>query len=68
MFITFNDEGICNHCEQAQKSLREVELEKPNLNKWIKQIKEDGEGKKYSCLIGISGGIDSSTTINTCND
>lgn len=62
--ITFNDEGVCNHCEQAQKSLREVELEKPNLNKWIKQIKKDGQNRKHNCICGLSGGVDSSTTLH----
>ena len=56
--------GICNFCHQAQKALSEIEQEKPNLGERIKQIKKDGKGKKYDCLIGLSGGVDSSTTLH----
>jgi len=37
--IIFDSEGICNFCHQAQKALKEIETEKPNLNKRIEQIK-----------------------------
>lgn len=30
------------------------------LNEIIEQIKRDGKGKKYDCVIGVSGGTDSS--------
>src|SRR3990167_110355 len=64
--ITFDefDNGICNFCYQAQKALKEIELEKPNLNKWIQKIKQDGRNNKYDCLLGLSGGADSSTTLH----
>lgn len=62
--ITFNEKGVCNFCIQAQKSLKEIEKEKPNLPKVIKQIKEDGKNKTYNCLIGLSGGADSSTVLH----
>ncbi|KKQ48578.1 MAG: N-acetyl sugar amidotransferase [Candidatus Shapirobacteria bacterium GW2011_GWE1_38_10] len=61
--IIFDDNGICNFCHQAQKALKEIEAEKPNFNKWIKKIKQDGQGKDYDCLIGLSGGVDSSTVL-----
>ena len=59
--ITFDEKGVCNFCHQAQKSLREIELDKPNLPKIIEQIKKDGND--YDILIGLSGGIDSSTAL-----
>lgn len=62
--IVFNEQGVCNFCIQAQKALKEIELEKPNLSKWIERIKKDGKNKKYSCLMGLSGGCDSSTTLH----
>ena len=62
--ITFDENGVCNFCHQAQKVLKEMEIEKPNLAKRIEQIKKDGEGGNYSCLIGLSGGVDSSTTLH----
>ena len=62
--IKYDNEGVCSFCHQAQKALKEIELEKPNLDKWIKKIKEDGRRNKYDCLIGLSGGVDSSTVLH----
>ena len=61
--IGFNEKGVCNFCDQAQKSLAEIEKEKPNLQKKINQIKYAGANKKYDILIGLSGGIDSSMAL-----
>lgn len=61
--IVLDADGVCNFCYQAQKSLAEVELERHKLPEVIKKIKKDGLVKKYDCLIGLSGGIDSSTTL-----
>lgn len=48
--ITFNEDGVCNFCEQAQRELGMLKhLELPKI-----------KGKKYDCLIGLSGGVDSS--------
>ena len=58
--ISFDSEGICNFCHQAQKALNEIEAEKHLLPQIIEQIKKDGKGKDYDCLIGLSGGVDSS--------
>lgn len=64
--IIFDAEGICNHCKRAEKqflmppfSLNKEDKEK-ELKKNIQLIKENGIGKKYDCVIGLSGGVDSS--------
>lgn len=57
-------DGTCNFCTQAQKALQEMREDKPNLQKYIDQIKKDGQGKKYDVLIGLSGGVDSSTALH----
>lgn len=62
--IVLDKNGVCNFCHQAQKALQEIELEKPNLEKRIKQIKDDAKKNKYDCLIGLSGGVDSSTALH----
>lgn len=62
--ITYDENGVCNFCHSAKKALAEIELEKPNLEKWIKRIKQDGRGKKYDILFGLSGGVDSSTALH----
>ena len=61
--IKIGKRGLCNFCSVAKKSLRAMHKERSNLGKWVAQIKKDGKGKKYDCLIGLSGGIDSSTVL-----
>lgn len=58
--ITFK-EGICNFCHTAQKELALAKKERPNLQQVIERIKK--EGKKYDCLLGLSGGVDSATAL-----
>lgn len=62
--ITFNEHGVCNFCISAQKALKEIGLEKPNFHRVIEKIKQDGKGKKYDCLVGLSGGVDSSMVLH----
>lgn len=54
--ITFDTNGICNHC----KKYDELNVSAGNFNDIIKLIKKDRKGKEYDCLIGLSGGVDSS--------
>ncbi len=58
--ITFDENGICSHC----KSFNCVDLKDFNnesiLLSHINIIKKAGRGKKYDCIIGVSGGVDSS--------
>lgn len=61
--IVLDKNGICNFCHIAQKELTMAHQEKVNLDKRIKKIKEDGKGKKYDVICGLSGGIDSSTAL-----
>ena len=61
--IFIDDKGICNYCNYYTAKTKELgskeEKQKILLDK-INQIKKLGEGKKYDCLLGLSGGIDSS--------
>jgi len=63
--ITFDENGFCNHCTQAIKKMKlppyalsPKEKEKA-LNNLILEIIKSGKGKKYDCVIGLSGGVDS---------
>lgn len=62
--IRFDDEGNCNYCTNALSQINTTtyfpgEEGKRRLEETLKQIKEDGRGKKYDCVMGISGGLDS---------
>lgn len=63
--IKFTEDGHCNHCEG--KSIPDPVINdayykylKNEIYKIINRIKEDGKKKPYDCIIGISGGVDSS--------
>lgn len=62
--IVFDDKGICDHCNNFFNKIKpnwhtdNVGHEK--LVKIINKIKKDGVGKDFDCIIGMSGGIDSS--------
>jgi len=66
--ITFDENGICNYCTQSLIERSKVyfpgttELGAGNdrLDELINKVKENGKGKKYDCIMGLSGGLDSS--------
>jgi len=62
--IIFDENGVCNFCkyydEVRTKDLYQDDIGKQKLEALIKQIKEKGKNSDYDCLIGLSGGVDSS--------
>jgi N-acetyl sugar amidotransferase len=62
--ITFNGEGECNFCgyylDLAKRTvLREPAVLKNEFKSVIESIKSAGKGKPYDCVLGVSGGLDS---------
>jgi len=57
--IQFDSEGICNHCKQCVQLMKTCPTE-VELNVLVSKIKERGKHQKYDCIIGLSGGVDSS--------
>lgn len=61
--IHFDNEGVCNHCHRytqvATKRLAPKAEREVLLACLVKEIKAAGEGKEYDCVIGVSGGVDS---------
>ena len=60
--ITFDEQGICNHCHRyadQMAKLPQAEDAQVELQALIAKIKAAGEGKTYDCIIGLSGGVDS---------
>src|SRR2546425_12681981 len=62
--ISFNTEGICNYClliESLESEYKTgTEEGEKKLFDIINRIKHAGRRKKYDCVIGVSGGTDSS--------
>lgn len=63
-FISFDENGICPRCNEfKQRILPDWNYGKGHeaeLNALLSEIKRNGEGKKYDCILGLSGGLDSS--------
>jgi N-acetyl sugar amidotransferase len=59
-FIFFNEEGICSHCISAEFALAARKLEANHWTLLKDEAKTVGKKKGYDCIIGLSGGIDSS--------
>jgi len=62
--ITFDKNGYCNYCSSAlaikEKNYFPNEEGREKLNTLLYELKKYGEGKKYDCIMGLSGGLDSS--------
>ena len=62
--ISFDDKGVCDHCNTYyQKILPNWFADQrgePLLKELVRDIKREGCGKDFDCIIGMSGGVDSS--------
>ena len=59
--IIFDLKGQCNYCSNFIKKIKSKK--KLNLDELIKKIKDTSKKSKYDCIVGLSGGIDSSYTL-----
>lgn len=67
--IKFDENGICNHCSQFDVAFNKFPKgseKKLALESMIDKIKKNGLNKKYDCLLGVSGGVDSSYLAYLC--
>lgn len=62
--ITFDEKGICNYFYEYKDAERKQILfgdeRTRKFNEIISRIKKDGKGYDYDCILGVSGGVDSS--------
>jgi N-acetyl sugar amidotransferase len=62
--IIFNDIGECNHCTEfiEKRALHKYQGASSDkvLVELIERMKQAGSGKEFDCVVGLSGGIDSS--------
>jgi N-acetyl sugar amidotransferase len=67
--IIFDENGRCNHCKDFEKVLAQPKFQsdsKKQLDAMIEMVKAKGKNRKYDCLLGISGGVDSCYTVYLC--
>jgi N-acetyl sugar amidotransferase len=62
--IVFDANGVCNHCkliiESRDRYWLPDERGAKKLETLIAAIKRAGQGRPYDCIMGLSGGVDSS--------
>ncbi|WP_420316458.1 N-acetyl sugar amidotransferase [Ekhidna sp.] len=62
--ISFDEQGVCSYCRSFEKISKKTiyrsdEVKKAELDQKVALIKKIGTGKKYDCVLGLSGGVDS---------
>ena len=62
--IVFDHRGVCDHCNAFYDRIKPTwhtdERGRVQLERHVERIKKDGIGKDFDCIMGMSGGIDSS--------
>lgn len=66
--ITFDVNGVCNYCTEFLERSGHIIHESPvaketRLHELVEKVKYSGRGKPYDCIVGVSGGVDSSWTL-----
>lgn len=66
--ISFDQDGVCNYCRQVDSLIEEFgtgqEKGRMILDATVEEIKRAGHGKRYDCVVGVSGGTDSSYVLH----
>jgi len=60
--IRFDKEGVCSYChlhDELEKRYPLDEKGKQDFDRLIAKIKSEGRNRKYDCIVGLSGGCDS---------
>jgi N-acetyl sugar amidotransferase len=68
--IRFDTDGICSYCSEfVERKQRILEIEpaerKRKFQDLLTKVRENGRGKPYDCIVGVSGGVDSSWVLVT---
>jgi len=65
--IVFHEEGTCSHCRPAMAMIKELTDTLPQRSviweKTVEKIKKAGKGREFDCIMGVSGGVDSSYAV-----
>ena len=61
--IAFDADGVCNYCRQVDQLVAQYGTGQPKgeaeLARIVEDIRRAGRGRKYDCVVGVSGGTDS---------
>ena len=69
--IVFDERGECNYCkfqDMLAKEYPQGQKGKENFDKLVNEIKKEGLNKPYDCIVGVSGGTDSTYLLLTIKE
>ncbi len=69
--INFDENGVSNYAKIFQKMLTDFPRGEVGMKKWFmlsEQIKNEGKDKPYDCIVGLSGGTDSSFLLHLAKE
>lgn len=63
--ISFDENGVCNFCRRfldrsSNVIFKSAEEKQDSLNSLVEAVKKNGRNRRYDCVVGVSGGVDSS--------
>lgn len=61
--ITFDENGVSNYCQFQEFMMNTYPRGEKGLEDWeniVTRMKKKGKGRPYDCIVGVSGGVDSS--------
>jgi N-acetyl sugar amidotransferase len=64
--ITFDAQGVCSHCRSYDAMVRDTVdraargERQAELDAIVARMRQAGQGHEYDCIMGLSGGVDSS--------
>jgi len=66
--ITFDEEGRCNYCSEfiaraGVELFKDPTQRQADLEQLVQRLRTEGQGHRYDCVMGLSGGVDSSSAI-----
>lgn len=70
--IEFDEHGVCNYCHQVDSLTVQYGTGQPKgellFEKLLAEIRRQGRGNRYDCIIGVSGGTDSSFLVHLARE
>ncbi len=60
--ISFDAAGVCSHCRGYDAHVARAAPRKERLEDAVRRVRAAGRGREYDCVMGVSGGVDSSYT------
>jgi N-acetyl sugar amidotransferase len=71
--ISFDEKGVCNYCHAFDKQMAKFinideNIKRKNLEQTVNYVKKVGKNNKYDCILGLSGGVDSTYMAYLANE